>query len=262
MEIITSPQNHQIKNIIKLRKASERGRRGLIIIEGHRELSLALAGGVKIENLFYCQELAAGKNVPVGVKKEGIIGVFAEVFKKISYRENPDGFLALAKSKYLKLEDIKLSKNPLLVILEAVEKPGNLGAILRSADAAGVDAVIITDSKTDIYNPNAIRVSQGTVFTNQVVVCEISEAIKWLKEKKIKNFATTPAAKKVYTTVDFSGPAAIVMGAEDVGLSKKWLAAADEKIKIPMRGKINSLNVSVSAAIILFEAVRQRTLSL
>ena len=166
--------------------------------------------------------------------------------------------MAIGKINSVGLEKIELKKNSLIIVLEAVEKPGNLGAILRSADAAGADAVIICDGKTDIYNPNVIRASLGTVFTNKVVAEESAETIEWLKKNNIKIFATAPGAKKFYTAIKFSSSAAIVMGTEAAGLSKEWLEAADEKIKIPMAGRIDSLNVSVSLAIVLFEAVRQR----
>ncbi len=269
---IESAQNEKIKNIVKLRESrSERKKQGLFVIEGRREISLAVAGpvksgragakqfnwaGVEIVNLFYCADYAKQK---LGMADEKIIEVSKKVFEKISYRENPDGLLAVAKIKELKLENIKLSASPLLIILEAVEKPGNLGAILRTADAVGADAVIINDSKIDIYNPNVIRASQGAIFTAPMVVAAIDETIKFCHGRKIKIFATTPDAKLEYADADYKVGCAIVLGAEDKGLSEKWLKAADEKIKIKMNGKIDSLNVSVSAAIILFEAVRQRS---
>lgn len=253
---IESLENPKIKNIVKLRESSqERKEQGLFIIEGHREIGLAQKGGVEIENLIYCADYIKRE---LAIDEEKIIEVTKKVFNKISYRENPDGFLAIAKIKKQNLENIKLSANPLIVILEAVEKPGNLGAILRTADAAGVDAVIINDPKTDIYNPNVIRASQGTVFTVATVLSSVGETIKFCEKNKINILAATPEAKKEYTEVDYKLGCAIVVGAEDKGLSKNWLAAAEEKIKIKMRGKIDSLNVSVSTAIILFEALRQR----
>jgi TrmH family RNA methyltransferase len=218
---------------------------------------MAMGAGFEIDKLFFCLDFA-GKRRMEEIEDDLIISVIPTVFKKIAYRENPDGFLALAKLKNLELEKIKLSKNPLVIILESVEKPGNLGAILRSADAAGVDAVIISDQRTDIYNSNVIRASLGTVFTNQVAVSSAKEIKKWLSHNKIKSLAATPEADKLYTEVNYKGGIAVVVGEEHGGLSKDWLEKADEKIKIPMAGKIDSLNVSVSTAIILFEAVRQR----
>lgn len=253
---IESLDNLKVKNITKLRESSqERKQQGLFLIEGHREIGLAQAGGVAIENLIYCPDYIKRE---LAIDEEKIIEVSKKVFDKISYRENPDGFLAVAKIREQRLKNLKLSRAPLMIVLEAVEKPGNLGAILRTADAAGADAVIINDAKIDIYNPNVIRASQGTVFTVPAILASAEETIKFFQKNKIKILASTPEAKKDYTGVDYSSSCAIIMGAEDKGLSKNWLAAAEEKILIKMRGKIDSLNVSVSTAIILFEALRQR----
>lgn len=253
---IESLTNPKIKDIIKLRDSSrERKKQGLFIIEGRREISLAQKSGIEIETLVYCSDYIKHE---LAIDEEKIIEVTKKVFNKISFRENPDGFLAVAKIKNKNLADIKLKANPLIIILEAVEKPGNLGAILRTADAAGINAVIINDQKTDIYNPNVIRASQGMVFTVSTVLSSAKETVEFCRKNEIKILATTPEAEKEYTEADFSGGTAIVLGAEDKGLSKDWLAAAGKKIKIKMRGKIDSLNVSVSAGIILFEALRQR----
>ncbi|MDO8592185.1 MAG: RNA methyltransferase [bacterium] len=253
---INSPQNEKIKNIAKLRESGrERKKHGLFVIEGEREINLAIAGGVEIESLFYCAGYGRQK---LRLAEEKVFEVSEKVFSKISWRENPDGLLAVAEIKEQNLEDIKLGANPLLIVLEAVEKPGNLGAILRTADAAGADAVVINDPGTDLYNPNVIRASQGTAFTVQAVVSSISETIKFCQQNKIKIFTAAPAAKLEYVKADYGTPCAIVLGAEDKGLSHEWLKAADEKISIRMRGRIDSLNVSVSAAVILFEALRQR----
>lgn len=253
---IDSPQNEKIKNIVKLRQAGrERRKQGLFLIEGWHEISLAVKGGVEITNIFYCQDYVKRE---LAFSEEKLIEVSKKVFAKITYRENPDGFLAVAKAVEKNLSGIKLSARPLLVVLEAVEKPGNLGAILRTAEAAGAEAVIINDAKTDIYNPNIIRASQGAIFIVPTVLSSIEETVEFCKNNKIKILATTPEAKMEYIKADYAGGSAIIMGAEDKGLSAKWLKAADEKIKIKMRGQIDSLNVSVSTAIILFEALRQR----
>lgn len=253
---IDSLQNEKIKNIVKLRESGqEREKQGLFIIEGWREINLALKHGEEIENLIYSPEYIKQE---LAIDEEKIIEVAKKVFAKISYRENPDGFLAIAKIKKQSLEDVKLSPNPLVIILEAVEKPGNLGAILRTADAAQVDAIIINNPQTDIYNPNVIRASQGTVFTVPTVLSSLEETMEFCKKNKIKILAATPDTEKEYTEIDYNQGCAIVMGTEDKGLSGEWLKAADERIKIKMRGKIDSLNVSVSAAVILFEALRQR----
>lgn len=253
---IESLDNSKIKNLVKLRLSSrERKEQGLFLIEGHREISLALKAGVEIENLIYSPDYIKRE---LAIDEGKIIEVSKKVFDKVSYRENPDGFLAVARIKKLKLEKIKLSQRPLIVVLEAVEKPGNLGAILRTADAMAADAVIINDPKTDIYNPNVIRASQGAIFTVSTVLSSIDETIKFFKDQGIKILATTPEATKEYTAVDYRSGCAVIMGAEDKGLSAEWLNLAEEKIKITMRGKTDSLNVSVSAAVILFEAIRQR----
>ncbi len=257
MVIIESLQNEKIKNIVKLRESSrERKNQGLFLIEGWREINLALKGSIKVKNLFYCQEYIKKE---LKFNEEKSVEVSKKVFDKISYRENPDGFLAVAEIKNKKLPDIKLSAKSLIVILEAVEKPGNLGAILRTADAVGADAIIINDAKTDIYNSNVIRASQGTIFTVPTILASINETVEFCQKNKIKILATTPEAKKEYIGVDYNLSCAIVMGTEDKGLSQTWLKSADEKIKIKMNGKIDSLNVSVSAAVILFEAIRQRS---
>lgn len=254
-EIISSLQNAQIKEIVRLRKTSHRKKADLIIVEGSEEIAMAGKAGLKIRQLFFCPEFngrpfsrVAGENIQTT----------PEVFRKISQRENPDGMLALIEPRYKDLADVKLSQNPLLVVIESVEKPGNLGAILRTADACGADAVIINEPQTDIYNPNVIRASIGAVFTNQVVIADQITTRDWLKQKEIVTYATTPSAKKNYTDASLSRSAAILIGSEPDGLSRFWLEAAQEKILIPMLGRINSLNASVSAAIVLYEAQRQR----
>lgn len=261
MEQITSLQNNRIKNIVKLSKAKERKAQNLFILEGARELSLALSAGYTVDSVFICPELFAKTDYPQVL--DGIAGniqyeVSLQVFEKIAYREGSDGLITLAKPKSHTLNDLKINNNPFIIILEAVEKPGNLGAILRSADAAKADAVIICDPLTDIYNPNAIRSSVGCIFTVPTAVCSSEEARTWLKENNIKSFAAELQASNWYHEEDYTQPSAIVMGTEADGLTSFWLDNADRRIKIPMRGKIDSLNVSVSTAVITFEAMRQR----
>jgi TrmH family RNA methyltransferase len=265
---IESLQNEKIKRIIKLRKPSERREAGLIVIEGKKEIEMALVGGVEVQEFYFCPEIGhiAGRrsNVwpPSGIGEEKTIEVSREVFQKMSYRDTPDGFLAVFKNLKIQelknLKNLKIDKNFLIIILESVEKPGNLGAILRTADAVGADAVIINDSQTDIYNPNVIRASRGTIFTVPLAIADVPETQEWLKKNKIKSFAATDKAKKDYTKIDFKKSCAIVLGSEDKGLSEKWLDGADELVKISMNGKIDSLNVSVAGAVIAFEARRQR----
>jgi TrmH family RNA methyltransferase len=261
MEIITSLQNPRIKNIVKLSKHKEREQQNLFIIEGARELSLALAGGYNIDSVFICPELFAKTDYPdvLNPLPDNIrFEVSKAVFEKISYRTGSDGLLVLATPKPHGISDLKLADNPFIIILESVEKPGNLGAILRTADAARVDAVIICDPATDLYNPNAVRSSVGCLFTVPVAVCSSQEALDFLHLNHIKSFAAELQASSWYQEADFTTPSAIIMGTEADGLTDFWLQNSDARIKIPMRGQIDSLNVSVSTAVITFEAMRQR----
>lgn len=257
-EVIRSPQNPKIKEIKKLRKARERWSRDLVLVEGYHELEMAVRGGLSFNSLFYCPELSNKKTPLDNFATRETIEVSKAVFESIAYREHPDGFLATTQARNLPLNKIRISKNSLVIVLEAVEKPGNLGAILRTADAAGADAVLLCNSQTDIYNPNVIRASLGTVFTNQIAVCSNLEAIEWLESRSISSYATTPDAKENYTGMDYNEASAFIIGTEHSGLSEVWLKAANEKILIPMRGEIDSLNASVSTAVVVFEALRQR----
>ncbi|MND45599.1 23S rRNA (guanosine-2'-O-)-methyltransferase RlmB [compost metagenome] len=192
------------------------------------------------------------------MSQRDIFYISKDVFDKIAYREGSDGLIIVAEPKYLTLETLALSPNPFLIILEAVEKPGNLGAILRTADASQADAVIVCDPRTDIYNPNAIRSSVGCVFTTQIVASTNEEVLAWLRSKGITSYAAALTATEFYHETDMAKPCAIVMGTEATGLTDHWLSGANKQIKIPMRGKIDSLNVSTSTAILAFEAMRQR----
>lgn len=259
--LISSLQNPSVKNLVKLTKARERKAQNLFIIEGARELSLALAGDYSIEEVYVCNELFVSTRYPDvldAVDNDRIIEFTPQVFEKVSYRKASDGLIALAKPKSHTLADIQLSENPFIIILESVEKPGNLGAILRSADAAAVDAVIVCDPQTDIYNPNVVRSSVGGLFTVQTAVCTTQEAMEWLDNHAIASYAAELQAAEWYQNVDYRGPSAIVMGTEADGLTDSWLNYATKRIKIPMLGKIDSLNVSVSTAVLTFEAMRQR----
>lgn len=264
MEKITSLQNPKVKNVNKLAsKAKERKEQGLFIIEGARELSLALEGDYILDSVFICPSLFVKSDYPdvLSVVDERIIyEVTQEVFSKMAYREGSDGLLALAKMKAHRLEDLSLSENPFIIVLEAVEKPGNLGAILRTADAAPADAVIVCNPHTDIYNTNAVRSSVGCLFTVQTAICTNQEALDFLRKKKIHTYAAELQAAEFYQNMDFRPASAIIMGTEADGLSGFWLQNADKRVKIAMRGKIDSLNVSVSTAILTFEAIRQRNL--
>jgi RNA methyltransferase, TrmH family len=257
---ISSADNAKIKNVIKLSKPHERKKQGAVLVEGYKEVQAALRAGWQLAEIFYCGEYGGENPSYFGVDKDKklIANVPREVFKKISYREDPDGYLAIFSARELSLVDVKLSAQPLVVILEGSEKPGNLGAIMRTADAAGVDAVIINDPQLDIYHPNAIRASIGSIFDRQIVQASREETIAWLAANSITSYATSKRGEKNFYEFDYSCGTAFVLGAEHAGLSEEWRESADEYVKIPMTGVVDSLNLSASAAILLFEAVRQR----
>lgn len=253
---ITSLQNPRVKHVVKLREdKKQRQRDGLILVEGWDEIGLALASGLQPRTVFTAPELAARQME--GLSAE-VITVNRPVFEKLSYRENPDGWLALFPAPKISLADIKLSASPFVIVAESVEKPGNLGAILRTADAAGVDAVFVCDPRVDLYNPNVIRASRGAIFSVKCIEVSGAEALAYLHEHKIQILAATPQAEKVYTDANLKNPIAVAVGTEDKGLTDFWLSQADMNVKIPMMGKVNSLNVSIATALIVYEAVRQR----
>lgn len=257
--VITSTQNPKVKSLLQLEKPRERRRQQLFLIEGSREVRLALQAGYKIGNIFYCDEIVAKADLGFDLTDNKlVIPVSREVFEKLAVRKDSGGVLAVAEMKPHGLEQISLSKNPLLLILEGVEKPGNLGAILRTADAAGVDAVIICDPQTDFYNPNVIRSSVGCVFTKQIAAASSEQTIAWLKQNSIDIYCTYLSASQIYHQVNYRKPSAIVMGTEATGLSETWVKNATANIIITMHGKIDSMNVSNAAAVVVFEAVRQR----
>ncbi|MFA7157866.1 MAG: RNA methyltransferase [Kiritimatiellia bacterium] len=262
-EHITSLQNPRVKNVVRLRQHAARDIQGLMIVEGYRELMRAIENQRTPASLFYCRDLFLGKNEPDLIGKcraagAEIISCAPAVFGKMAYRERPEGLLALVPQARLDLVGLKLPAAPLLVVAEAIEKPGNLGTILRSADAAGADAVIVCDRCTDINNPNAVRASLGAIFTVPVAETSSAEAIEWLRGNKIQVLAASPHAKLEYTQADLRRGTAIVVGAEQYGLSEPWMQAADLQVRIPMRGQIDSLNVAAATTILLFEAARQR----
>lgn len=262
MEKITSLQNPRIRQLLKLDKARERKSQELFVIEGYHEVSIAAARGYQLHDLFIFPEASTKHPVRELIASlEGkcrMMEVSRAVFERIAYRDNSDGIIATATPRYDRLETLKLSENPFLIVLEAVEKPGNLGAILRTADASQADAVIVCDKQTDIYNPNAVRSSIGCIFSTQVVTCTSQEAYDWLRSKHIKIFGASLQAAEWYHETDMKQPCAIVMGTESDGLTSFWTSQSDANIKIPMRGVIDSLNVSVATAVLAFEAMRQR----
>ncbi len=257
---ITSLQNQKVKDAAALRERREREQTGLFLIEGYRELKRAVDSGRAIETLFICPELFLGDNEPELIEKAGaqVLECTKPVFEKISYRDRPDGLIAIAKQQHLALSDLKLKKVPFLLIAESIEKPGNLGTILRSADAAGVDAVIVCDPTTDIHNPNVVRSSVGTLFTLPVLEADGAETLAFLKEKKISLAAATPHAKLEFTEADLTVPLAIAVGTEQYGLSENWMKQADIAVRIQMFGIADSLNVASATTLLLYEAIRQR----
>lgn len=258
-EKITSARNERIRQVLELQEKSRTRRAlGLFVVEGRRELEHCLEAGYELDSVFWCPEILPelpleliGGDVPVSE-------LTAELYGRIAYRGGTEGLVARVKARPHTLEDLALKDNPLIVVLESVEKPGNLGAVFRSADAAGADAVIICDPLTDLYNPNLIRSSIGGVFTVQSAVCDSASAISWLKARGMKILTAQLQDSSWYYDVDMKGGTAIVIGTEATGLTEQWREAADAHIRIPMLGALDSLNASVSAAILLFEAVRQR----
>ncbi len=266
--VISSLQNPRVKQVVKLRDKRERDTTQSFLIEGYRELSRAVKGGVPLVSLFYSPAHFLGSNengLIEEIRGQGVevLEVNKGVFEKISFRDRPDGLLAVATQTHLILNDIihliKRERPPFFLIAEAIEKPGNLGSILRSSDAAGVDALLVCDRCTDIYNPNVVRASVGTLFTIPVLEVSSEEAIAYLKESKIAIVATSPDAKLTFTEADLTGPVAIAMGTEQLGLSKKWMKAADIQVSIPMHGIADSLNVAAATTLLLYEVLRQRT---
>ena len=260
---ITSAQNPKIKRLLQLQqKSSERRKAGLFVVEGIREVERCMEKGYEIDTIFFLNK-DLSENVSKIIEKNKNIKLFEvspAIYEKIAYRGSTEGIIAEVKTKDKTLQDLKLSEHPLVVVLESVEKPGNLGAILRSADAAGADALIVCDPLTDLYNPNLIRNSTGAIFSVPCVACTSEECIKYLKENNIQILTAQLQDSELYYDTDMKHGTAIVMGTEATGLTDIWRKAADAHIRIPMLGITDSLNVSVSAAILLYEAVRQRSL--
>lgn len=256
---ITSIQNSYIKSLVLLQeKAKARRQSGTFLIEGKREISIAVKGGYQIETLLFLPEICSEADARALSQNAEVIEINKEVYQKLAYRDTTEGILAVAKTKMLQLSDLKLSINPLILVAEAPEKPGNIGALLRTADAANLDAVIIANPKSDLYNPNIVRSSVGCLFTNQIATGTTSEIIAFLKERKINFYCATLQNSTGYHTQDYTAPTALVVGTEATGLTDEWRKEATKNIIIPMQGEIDSMNVSVAAAILIFEAKRQR----
>lgn len=264
-EKISSLQNPRVKQLVKLRDRRSRDEAGVFLVEGFREIRRALEKRVVLRELYFSPEWFLGENEPALLAQAEAAGaqlfeLTKDAFAKVAYRERPDGLLAVAPQWKRVLDDLRFGAAPFLLVVEAIEKPGNLGTILRSADAAGCDAVIVCDPVTDIFNPNVVRASTGVLFSVPLVVAESGRVHAWLQEKRVRTVATTPGAKNIYSQVDLRGPLAIVMGSEQYGLSEFWLKHADVAVRIPMSGQADSLNVAMATIITLFEAVRQRGL--
>lgn len=253
MEIVSSTKNPRIKRLLALQeKSSLRRKEGVFVVEGRRELEHCMEAGYEVESIFSLVP------APFPCGEGSVCVVTPQVYEKIAYRGSTEGVVAIVRARSRRLEDLRLSEHPLIVVLESVEKPGNLGAVLRSADAAQADAVIVCDPLTDLYNPNLIRSSIGAVFTVPAVACSSAEAIAFFRERNIQILTAQLQDSRLYYDTDMTCGTAIVMGTESTGLTDQWREAATAHIRIPMLGRLDSLNVSVSAAILLFEAVRQR----
>ena len=260
MKQITSAQNPLIKSLIQLQeKAKARKQSGTFLIEGVREIELAIKGKYEIETILFVPEIVDTQIISKFSNFQiSLIEISKEVYQKLAYRDTTEGILAIAKTKSLQLSDLKLPKNPLILILEAIEKPGNIGAMLRTCDAAKVDAVIIANPKTDLYNPNIVRSSVGCLFTNQIATGSTEEVVDFLIKNNINFYSATLQNSTMYHTQNYTSSTALVVGTEATGLSELWREKATQNIIIPMQGEIDSMNVSVAAAILIFEAKRQR----
>ncbi|PTX98490.1 RNA methyltransferase [Opitutus sp. ER46] len=262
-ERITSLQNPRVKQLVKLRDRRPRDEAGVFLVEGYREVRRALEKKVALQELYFAPDWFLGENEPALIAEAEAAGarlfeLSKDAFAKVAYRERPDGLLAVAPQWRRALSDLVLPPEPFLLVVEAIEKPGNLGTILRSADAAGCHAVIVCDPVTDIFNPNVVRASTGVLFSVPLVVEESANVLQWLREKGVKTVATTPSATAPYSDTDLRGPMAVIMGSEQYGLSEFWLKNSDFPVRIPMAGQADSLNVAMATIITLFEAVRQR----
>jgi RNA methyltransferase, TrmH family len=260
---LTSLQNPTIKRTYKLRDRRGREKSGLTLLEGYREITRAAEYGMELVECFYCPKMFLGENENAMLDQLEAAGVklyecTEHVLLKLTYRDRPEGLIATAKIRNHTLDDIEFKQNGLYLVAEDIEKPGNLGSILRSADAAGVDALIICCKRTDIYNPNVIRASTGALFSVPLAETSTAEAIAWFRKHGVKTLSATPHTDLTYTDADMTGPIAIVVGAEQYGLSEEWLKEADTQVRIPMLGKIDSLNVATAATLLVYEAARQR----
>jgi len=264
--LLTSAKNPKVKSAYELRERSERDARGVTLLEGFRELSRGHAAGIPMKEVFYCPEMFLGRNEGTlleTLEKSGAVlyECSPDILRKLAYRDRPEGLIAVAEMKHKTLADIPAKPSGLYLVAETIEKPGNLGSILRSADAVAATAVIVCDKRTDLFNPNVIRASTGAIFSMPVAETSSEEALAWLKNLGIRTLAATPHTDFKHTEADMKSGVAIVVGAEQYGLSPFWMDSADIKVVIPMLGRMDSLNVATAATILLYEAARQRNWS-
>ena len=263
-EEITSLQNPKVKQVARWRDRPEREGSQVVLAEGYRALVRAMAGGYRMDEVFVCPECFPGQGheeellAQLAAKGARLIRIAPKAFEKMAYRDRPEGLLGVGPQLHRALDDLRLSAVPFLLVAERIEKPGNLGTMMRSADAVKVDGMILSDSTTDIYNPNVVRASTGNLFTLPIAEATTAETIPWLKNHGIRILATSPHADKLYTQVDLTRPVAVAVGAEQYGLTRPWMEQADELVRLPMLGEADSLNVATATAIMLYEVVRQR----
>jgi len=262
--ILTSVQNPRVKQVVTWRERRDRDRDQKVLIEGYRALTRALAGGYPIEDVYFCPECYLGDNEPALLERLEQAGatlyhVAPAPFARMAYRERPEGLLGVGPQRHRGLNDLPVRATPpFYLVAEQIEKPGNLGTMLRSADAAGVDGLILCDPRTDLYNPNVVRASTGNLFTMPIAEADSATTIAWLKERGIAILAASPHVETLYTAVDMTAGVAIVVGAEQFGLSEAWMQAADVPVRLPMMGAADSLNVATATTLLLYEALRQR----
>lgn len=263
-EILSSLQNPRVKRVVKLRQRRARDQQQAFLIEGYRELRRAVDSKLPLEEVFTCPELHLGENeVELLAEARESCGAQIQetsraVFEKISYRDRPDGLLGVAPIPFWSLDQLPDASNPLYLVASAIEKPGNLGTILRCADAVGIDGVIVCDAVTDVFNPNVVRASVGTLFTVPVALAPSAAVREWLRARKVRCLATTPAATNDHTSADLTQPTALILGSEQYGLDEEWLSESELQVRIPMQGSADSLNVAMATTVVLFEAQRQR----
>ena len=262
--MLTSLGNSRVKDVVKLRNRRHRDREGRFVIEGCREVARAIDAGFDVATVYYCEALHAGRGADALLKRFAAAGVSCQatsrpVFEKMSYRQHPDGLLAVAPTPPLELADLAVPANALLLVVAAIEKPGNLGAMLRAADASGADAVLVADPATDVFNPNVVRASVGTLFGLPLAVASAPAVRAWLNARGTCVVAASPSAETPYTAANLCGEVAIVVGSEHDGLDSEWLDAGYENARIPMAGHADSMNAAMTAAVLLFEARRQRS---